>query len=593
MTKVRAGLALIFAASVAAGQPVSHQLTLIPTVPSGLTQPVGVVNAGDSSNRLFIVEQPGKIRVWENGSLLAAPFIDFGSSPGGLGLISGCTATSCGGERGLLGLAFHPDYAVNGFFYVYYTRSDGDLVVSRYTVSADPNVADDSSAFPLLRIEHSSQGNHNGGNLVFGPLDGYLYLGTGDGGGGGDAPENAQNLDVLLGKMLRIDVDGDDFPADPERNYRIPLLNPFSGAAPGADEIWAWGLRNPWRWSFDRETHDLYIGDVGQGAWEEIDFQPFDSEGGVNYGWDCREGAHPADPAASTPDEEDCDSPPFEEPILEYDHGLGCSVTGGFVYRGGPSAAIYGHYFFGDFCTGRIWRGVPAGGGAWTREELFDTTFNISSWGEDEDAKLYFTDRGAGAVYRLAPYSFADVLPSVPAWESAEAVYLDGVSLGCGSDAFCPDLPVQRQQIAALLLRASDGASYLPPACPSNAYPDVPQASTYCRWVRQLKTRQVTAGCGGGNFCPTDPVTRGQAARLLLKAFEYPDTAYAPPACGPSDPYSDVPASDPLCPWIVEAVARGILSTCETSTFCPANPVKREQLAGMLVRTFALPRQTP
>jgi glucose/arabinose dehydrogenase len=584
-------VAVAVSTTAVAAQPTSMFVALAPTIPGGLTQPVGIANAGDGSNRLFIVEQPGKIRVFENGVLLAAPFIDFGSSLGGLSLISGCTATSCGGERGLLGLTFHPDYSVNGFFYVYYTRDDGDIQISRYQVSAgDPNLADQASATPILRIEHSSQGNHNGGNLMFGPLDGYLYLGTGDGGGGGDPSENAQNLDVLLGKLLRIDIDNDDFPADPDRNYAIPLLNPFSGATAGADEIWAWGLRNPWRWSFDRETHDLYIADVGQGAWEEIDFEPFDSEGGVNYGWDCREGAHPFDQPG---DEEDCDSPPFQEPILEYDHGLGCSVTGGFVYRGSTSAAIYGHYFYGDFCTGRIWRGIPAGGGTWTSQELFDTAFNISSWGEDEDAKLYLSDRGGGALYRLTPYSFVDIPPDDAAWRNAEAVFLDGVSLGCASETYCPELPVQRQQIAALLLRASDGATYLPAACPANAYPDVPQASSYCRWIRQLKTREITAGCGSGKFCPTDPVTRGQSAILLLKAVEYPDTSYTPPPCGLSDPFSDVPASDPLCPWIVEAVARGIATGCGPNSFCPQSLVRRDQLAGMLVRTFSLTPQTP
>jgi glucose/arabinose dehydrogenase len=578
----RVSLALLFAAAPLAAQPVANQITLVPTIPSGLTQPVGIANAGDGSNRLFIVEQPGKIRVWENGSLLAEPFIDFGSSLGGLNLISGCTATSCGGERGLLGLAFHPDYATNGFFYVYYTRTNGDIQVTRYHVSADPNIADATSAVPVIGIPHPTNANHNGGNLMFRPSDAghYLYLGTGDGGSGGDPPENAQNLDVLLGKMLRLDVDTDGFPADNAKFYSIPPSNPFAGATPGADEIWAWGLRNPWRWSFDRLTGGLYIGDVGQGLWEEIDFESAASAGGVNYGWDCREGAHAFDQPG---DEEDCDSPPFQEPILEYGHGtLGCSVTGGFAYRGGTAAAIYGQYIFGDHCSGRIWRGFFAG--TWMSAELFDTVFDVAAFGEDEVGKLYVADRTAGAVYRIAPHSFTDVAPDTKPWTPIELVYLNGISLGCGGNRFCGDALVQRQQLPALLLRAQDpGAD--PTACGSQPFPDVQTGSEYCRWIAAAKLANLTVACDGSNLCPTQPVTRGALAPALYRAVHpaSPD----PPACG-GDLYDDVAGGDPLCPWIKAVVGEGLLPACNESgnTFCRNSPVRRDQLAGVLVNAF-------
>jgi len=247
-------------------------VALVP-VATGLDEPIGVTNAADGSGRLFIVEREGRIRIWQNGQLLATPFLNITT-------LVGC-APDCG-ERGLLGLAFHPSYETNGFFFVFHSQSDGDLRIARYTVSAgNPNLADTSTRQVLLTIEHSSQGNHNGGHLAFGP-DGFLYISVGDGGGGGDPFENGQNINTLLGKILRIDVNGDDFSTDPNRNYAIPSGNPFVGVA-GADEVWDYGLRNPWHFSFDRSTGDLYIGDVGQQFWEEINFEPANT-GGVDYG---------------------------------------------------------------------------------------------------------------------------------------------------------------------------------------------------------------------------------------------------------------------------------------------------------------------
>jgi glucose/arabinose dehydrogenase len=602
-------LSLAFAATLCA-QPVANHVTLVPTIPSGLTQPIGIVNAGDGSNRLFIVEQPGKIRVWKNGVLLGTPFLDLSGS------IQDC-ATTCSGERGLLGLAFHPDYESNGFFYVFYTRKNdaatpaidetGDLLIARYHVSANPDVADSASALRLLTIDHSAQGNHNGGNLMFKPgsPDAFLYIGTGDGGGGGDPFENGQNISTaLLGKLLRIDVGAagtaDAFPADAERNYAIPAANPFVGVA-GLDEIWDYGLRNPWRWSFDRVVGDLYIGDVGQGPTnphEEIDFEPSDDPGGVNYGWDCREGAHDYNDTNGDLNV-NCGSVVSQDPILEYDHSGGrCSVTGGYVYRGdtspgGASAFISGHYIFGDFCSGDIWHAFKTPPSTWTSATLFDTSFNISTFGEDQAGKLYVADRTGGAVYRIAPYSFTDVLPDSNSWTAIESVYRAGVSQGCAADRFCGDGPVQRQQLAALLLRAQDpGAN--PPSCSSQPFDDVMVGTGYCRWIRDAQT--IIGACDGGtHFCPTQPVTHGALAGALFKAVH--PAAPDPPPCGPGDLYSDVAAGDPLCRWIQAAVQEGLVSACDegNDTFCRNAPVRRDHLAAILVNAFSgtIPESTP
>ena len=245
----------------------------------GFTSPVTVTNADDGSGRLFIVQQPGQVLILINGTILPTPFLDISD------------LVSCCGEQSLLGLAFHPDYANNGFFYVDYTDNAGNTVVARYTVSAkDPNVGDPDSAYAIL-TQAQPFPNHNGGQITFGP-DGYLYIALGDGGSGGDPQENGQNLQTWLGKILRVDINSDGFPGDPNRNYAVPPDNPFVGDPNALDEIWAYGVRNPWRFSFDRETGDLFIADVGQNSWEEIDFQPAASTGGENYGWDVLEGMH-------------------------------------------------------------------------------------------------------------------------------------------------------------------------------------------------------------------------------------------------------------------------------------------------------------
>jgi glucose/arabinose dehydrogenase len=356
-------------------------------VASGLITPVTVTNAGDGSGRLFIVQQEGQILIFINGNILPTPFLDISE------------LVSCCGEQGLLGLAFHPDYANNGFFYVYYTDDAGNIAVARYTVSAaDPNLADPDSRYPILSQPHPGQSNHNGGQLAFGP-DGYLYAGLGDGGGGGDPNENGQDLQIWLGKILRVNVNGDDFPNDPNRNYAVPPGNPFVGDPNAFAEIWAYGVRNPWRFSFDRETGDLFIADVGQNLWEEIDFQLAASSGGENYGWDVLEGMHCYE-----------DVPPGScnaflnggstLPVLEYSHTFGCSVTGGYRYRGQLYPQLDGIYFYSDLCSGTIW-GAIQDGTRWVSQDLLDSGLTVTTFGEDEAGEVYVADYSGGVLYQI------------------------------------------------------------------------------------------------------------------------------------------------------------------------------------------------
>ncbi len=326
----------------------------------GLERPVDL--QADSFGRLWLVEKLGHIHLFQNGGLVTEPFLNIEDR-----------VNDTSNEMGLLGLALHPNFAQNGFFYVNYTGAGGDTFISRFT--AGENSADPNSEVILLRVAQPYP-NHNGGTLNFGP-DGYLYAGLGDGGSGGDPHGNGQSLNTLLGKVLRIDVDS----AQP---YAIPPDNPFG------DELWAYGLRNPWRMSFDSVTGDLYIGDVGQGDWEEIDFIPAGSRGGENFGWDHREGAHEFEgggPAGMI------------DPIAEYSHSEGgCSVTGGYVYRGSMTE-WNGIYLFGDYCSGNVW-GLIRSGEVWQKQLLFETDFRITSFGQDADGEVYLID-DAGGVYFL------------------------------------------------------------------------------------------------------------------------------------------------------------------------------------------------
>ena len=319
----------------------------------------------DGSGRLFVIEKAGRIRILENDQLLETPFLDITDRVG-----------SNGNEQGLLGLAFHPAYQENGRFFVNYTDTRGDTVIARFQVSDDPNVVDPNSEVPLFGYDQPFP-NHNGGGMVFGP-DGYLYIGSGDGGSQGDPNGNAQNTGTMLGKILRVDVDS----AEP---YAVPSDNPFG------NEVWAYGLRNPWRLSFDRSTGDLYIGDVGQGNWEEIDFLPAGSPGGANFGWDHREGAH---------DYEGGGPAGMIDPVAEYSHPEGgCSVTGGYVYRGSLSE-WNGIYIYADYCTGMIWGLIQVDGG-WQTQLLFDVDVTITSFGQDENGEIYLVSDNGG-IFRLA-----------------------------------------------------------------------------------------------------------------------------------------------------------------------------------------------
>jgi glucose/arabinose dehydrogenase len=346
------------------------------SVAGGLDTPVGIAHAADGSGRLFIVEKKGRIRVVRNGALANVPFLDITDRVG-----------SSQSEQGLLGLAFHPDYTDNGRFFVNYTNLQGDTVVSRFAVSADPAQAEPASETVLLTLDQPAA-NHNGGHLAFGP-DGYLYVGTGDGGAAGDRYGNGQNGQTLLGAMLRLDVDGD-------QPYAIPASNPFVGDPAVRDEIWAIGLRNPWRYSFDRLTGDLYIADVGQNLYEEVNFQATGSPGGQNYGWPIMEAAH------CFPEDRSCDQTGLVLPVVEYAHSQGCSVTGGGVYRGQEFPLLEGVYLFGDFCSGRVWGLVSGTDGNWDTAELAQTDVQISSFGEDESGEMYVLDMGRGELYKIA-----------------------------------------------------------------------------------------------------------------------------------------------------------------------------------------------
>jgi len=363
---------------------------------SGLTSPVLIANAGDGSNRLFVVEQAGVIKVVVNGAVRPTPFLDIRSL-----IVSG-------GEQGLLGLAFHPDYEHNGRFFVFYTAKPppgaqclnstdpasncGDNTLAEYHVSGgDPNVANPASARILFALRDQAV-NHNAGMLGFSPKDapGYLYVSTGDEGGGGDTFGNSQNLNSLFAKILRLDVD--NIPSG--QTYGIPPTNPFVGQSGVRPETWAYGLRNPWRWSFDRQTGDLFIGDVGQNLYEEIDVMPslLTGQSGRNFGWNIREGFHCNFVMT-------CPNVGFTDPILEYDHSFGCAVIGGYRYRGPVYPALQGRYFYGDDCSGLIWK-ATATGTSWSSVVALDTDQMITAFGEDETGELYVVGL-FGSIFQL------------------------------------------------------------------------------------------------------------------------------------------------------------------------------------------------
>ncbi len=342
----------------------------------GFSQPLYVTGAGDGSGRLFVAEKTGLIWTVENGERTEV-YLD----------LTGVVSTES--ERGLLGIAFPPGFTDGeDQVWVSYTRADGSSVVSSF---ASDGVLDPASEQVWLTVEQP-YANHNGGMIEFGP-DGYLYVGLGDGGSGGDPHGNGQNTLTLLGSMLRIDVKADA--DDPQPPYTVPADNPLVGQPDVRPEIWAYGLRNPWRFSFDRVTGDLWIGDVGQNAWEEIDFQPASSGGGENYGWRVFEGTHPYPPDAEPPAPDG-----FTMPVVEYDRDTGTSVTGGYVYRGEDQPALRGTYLYGDFSVGRIWGLQREVDGSVQTRLLLDTDMMIPSFGEDDDGEVYVVDFN-GAIHRI------------------------------------------------------------------------------------------------------------------------------------------------------------------------------------------------
>ena len=355
-----------------------HLALSVSVLASGFNQPLFVTNAHDKSNRLFVVEQGGLIKIIKNGAVLPTPFLDIH------------TRVSCCGERGLLGLAFHPSYATNGRFFVNYTDVNGNTVVAEFRrTTSFPDRASTTGRI-LLRVTQP-YANHNGGMLAFGP-DGYLYIGLGDGGSAGDPGNRAQNINSLLGKILRIDVNH----RTGTLQYAIPRTNPFVGRS-GDDRIWAYGLRNPWRFSFDRTSGDLWIGDVGQSRYEEIDRSTHASGGGRgrNYGWRVLEGRACYNPPSG------CSTAGKTMPLAVYSHSVGCSVTGGYVFRGGQYPAIVGPYIFGDYCSGWIWAVVAGGASTQAPRQLLDTSHSISSFGESEGHSLLMTDLASGEVLKL------------------------------------------------------------------------------------------------------------------------------------------------------------------------------------------------
>ncbi len=654
------------------GAPLAGTPSIILTPLSGsASSPMQIANAHDGSSRLFVAEQAGYIVIYKDGALLPTPFLDIHA------------LVTCCGEQGLLSVAFHPDYASNGYFYVYYINklaSPGDITIARYSVSADPDVADPASAQIVLVVPHPANSNHNGGQLYFSPVDGYLYVGTGDGGGGGDQPNNAQNLGILLGKMLRVDVNGSGTVPCGQSTampYAIPASNPFAGNPSDCHEVWAYGMRNPWRYSFDRVTGDLLIGDVGQDAYEEVDFQPAASGGGENYGWHKMEGFHCYNPGSN------CNDGSLTLPILEQPHTTGwCAIIGGMRYRGTVIPALQGTYLYSDNCLGDIYSATQAGDGSWTTALLKSTAFNPSGFGEDEAGEVYVADLGSNKVYRIDPSPYpapvaVNVVPSaviaadpdfmltvngsgfvygsvvrwngsdrpttlvsasqlraaisagdiavagaasvtvftptpgggtsaaltvevnptfldVPitnfAYQYIQAVFDAGVTAGCGIRLYCPDAATTRAQMAVFLLKASQGSSYVPPACTGMVFNDVPcTGGPFDPWIEDLAARAITGGCQAGPplYCPAATVTRAQMAVFLLKANQ--GSSYVPPACT-GTVFNDVPCTGgPFDPWIEDLAARAITGGCGGGAYCPGSPVTRAQMGVFLTKTFDLP----
>jgi glucose/arabinose dehydrogenase len=522
----------------------SGQLTVTPVV-SGFSSPLAVTNAGDGTGRLFVAQRNGIVRIVQ-GKSITGTFLDARS------LVS-----QSGGERGFLGLAFHPDFETNRRLFIYYTQaSDGAIIVSRLTANGAGTSVSVNTAQKLLQIPHSQYSNHNGGALAFGP-DGYLYIGTGDGGGSGDPLGSGQSKTTLLGKILRIDVDGSGDCI--EGRCSIPSSNPFVGEA-GDDEIWAYGLRNPWRISFDRSTGNLFIADVGQSRREEVNRQVSSSAGGLNYGWKVMEGSLCYSPSSG------CNTSGKVLPVAEYNHSLGCSITGGHVYRGQSQRDLQGLYVYGDYCSGRIWTMNENGSGETVRR---DTSLNISSFGESESGELYVTHLG-GTLYRVIAPEFSDIASST-FLDAIHWLYYEGITGGCGSGKYCPKASVTRAQMAMFL----DRAIGLDPTT-TNFFTD-DEGITGEASINRLAASGITGGCTPTTYCPTNRVTREQMAMFLDRALDLPSTT--------TDFFTDDEGRTGENA-INRMAAAGLTGGCSATQYCPTASVTREQMAAFLRRAF-------
>jgi glucose/arabinose dehydrogenase len=551
-------------------------------------QPVAIADPGDGSGRLFIVLRHGRIVVHDGIGLIAEPFLDVSS-------LVGC----CGGERGLLSIAFHPEYASNGFFYVNYSNTALELIVARYRVSADnPNRADPASATTVLVIPQPATDPppslHFGGQLQFGP-DGYLYISRGDGGRFQDPDNNGQRLDTLLGKVLRIDVDG----AEP---YAIPADNPHAGEPGARPEIWATGLRNPWRISFDRSNGDLFIADVGQERREEVNHRPSGSGGGENYGWRLMEGSLCFVPASG------CDPGDLTPPIIEYDHDLGCSVVGGYRYRGHRIPELHGRYLFGDFCEGIIWGAAQEAAGPWDAASLVETGFRLTSFGEDVDGEIYVADLAGRAIHRLV-HGMRQAVPAINTLTPARVVARGrDVALRVGGTAFGPssvvrwsgrdrpttfvagteliaeipegDLVAGAASIRVFTPEPGGGLSNEQSLTVTAPFGDVPAHHWAAAFIDALVAAGFTAGCGGQQFCPDTAVNRAQTAVFLVRGILGPG-ADPPPATGMV--FQDVPQGAFAAAWIEHLATLGITAGCGPGRFCPERSLTRQEMAVLLL----------
>lgn len=432
----------------------------------GLSSPVGIYNCGDQ--RMFILEQSaGDIEILDTYGNKIGKFLDL------TGLIS------TGGERGLLGLAFHPNYSQNGYFFVNYTNNAGNTVVARYTVSADPNVADPTSAQIIMTI-NQPYGNHNGGHIEFGP-DGHLYIGMGDGGSAGDPQNYSQNNSTLLGKMLRINVDG-DLP------YTIPDDNPYVGNEAILDEIWAFGVRNPWKFSFDRETGDMWMGDVGQNAWEEVNFQPASSPGGENYGWRCYEGNAPYNTSGCLGQAN------YDAPIAVVSHGgpyNWCSITGGVVYRGENYPGMQGTYLFTDYCAGNILAIKQNGDDFDMHEALSAQGFGFVAFGENAAGEVFLAKVNNGTIYRIVD-TCGDFMPTLS---------VDETSLVASAGA------IHWWYLNGVLIAEATGATYTPSE--SGTYTVVVSNGSGCSRESnaiEFDLNPVVQGCTNPDACNYNPI---------------------------------------------------------------------------------------